>query len=167
MLLIFNFWVLFFSIIKNTQQSKKINALVTNLENQNKMIANLKSEVGLYKTESFLHPIEQEIQECMKKGNYTTATMNNCVYNSFDSWDKDISNSLQTLKKTLPPEQYELIEQSQKKWNDYKLAQWKVFNSIYDTKVGTIYTNILAGSKSGILANRAKILEALVNDSIK
>ncbi len=57
----------------------------------------LNSKLENYKKieEKKMHPIEKEVQECMKKENYTTAGMSYCVYESEEKWEKKSKNSLQ------------------------------------------------------------------------
>ena len=104
------------------------------------------------------HDIDLKIQKCMKEKNYTTAGMSQCVYDSIDDWEKEINKYLSLSKKVMTKEQYESLQISQKKWNEYKKAQWDLYNVTYGSKLGTIFININAEDKVSIIEQRANEL---------
>lgn len=105
--------------------------------------------------------IDVEIQECMKTCNYTTACINNCVYNSIPKWEKEIDKNIKLLEKIMNKEQIELLHDSQKKWVLYKDAQQKLNSETIGTMMGTMYTNILASEQIYLIELRAKELDSL------
>jgi len=137
---------------------KENSLLMTTLEE-------LKQEksLGFYSSDNEIHPINKHVQECMKQKNYTTIGMSECVYNSTTAWNKEIDNSLVFLENRLTKEQYRLLKQSQIKWEEYKDAQWQALSSIYNTKQGTLYINILAAEKVKIVESRAKNLNSIIS----
>ena len=105
--------------------------------------------------------IDVEIQECMKSCNYTTACMNNCVYDAIPKWEKEIDKNIKLLEKVMNKEQIELLHDSQKKWIIYKDAQQKLNRETIGTMVGTMYTNILAGEQIYLIKLRVKELDGI------
>ena len=97
----------------------------------------------------------------MKTCNYTTACMNNCVYNSIPKWEKEIDKNIKLLEKIMNKEQIELLHDSQKKWVLYKDAQQKLNSETIGTMMGTMYTNILASEQIYLIELRAKELDSL------
>ena len=55
-------------------------------------------------------------------------------------------------------EQYKLLTDSQKKWQQYEQSQRALLGATIGTKVGSIYTNILAGINNQIVKRRAEDL---------
>ncbi len=105
--------------------------------------------------------IDIEIQECMKKCNYTTVCMNKCVYSSEIKWQQEIEDNIRQIESNMTDKQKQLLSDSQKKWNEYKDAQQKLNTEIIGTKDGTIYTNILSSEQVNIVELRAKELKNL------
>ncbi len=105
--------------------------------------------------------IDVEIQKCMKFCNYTTACMNNCVYDAIPKLEKEIDKNIKLLEKVMNKEQIVLLHDSQKKWIIYKEAQQKLNNETIGTMMGTMYTNILASEQIYLIELRAKELDSL------
>lgn len=106
-----------------------------------------------------LHPIEIEEQECMKKANYTTAGMTNCAYEAMDSWFKEIDKYLGLLKTVTSEEDYANILKAQEDWKKYQESEF-VAIGIFMKKQGTIFQNITAGERSGLVKQRALNLKS-------
>ncbi len=130
----------------------------------------LNSEIEEYqkpeeKASQTIHPIEKEVQNCMKKMNYTTAGMINCVYKSEEKWEKEVQKYLSELKKNLTEEEYTLLLASQKDWEEYRKSQIKMIKKIYSNAKGTIYQNYASADIVAIVENRAKYLSWLLDIS--
>ena len=98
----------------------------------------------------------------MKNANYTTIGMTTCVNDATERWNKKIDSNIMLLKKFLSVEDYNLLEQSQQKWIEYKNVQWAFLESVYSKQDGTIYSNILSSNKSEIIEQRAQTLNGLL-----
>ena len=105
--------------------------------------------------------IDLEVQECMKKCNYTTVCMNKCIYSSEIKWQQKIEDNIRQFENNMTDNQKQLLSNSQNMWNEYKVAQQKLNAEIIGTKAGTIYTNILSSEQVSIVELRAKELKNL------
>lgn len=140
------------------KQNKQLKSLTIQLSEQKRIIAGLKEEKNNIMPEAGIHPIEKDVQNCMKKEDYTTAGMSKCVDNSINDWNKEIDKYLSLLKDTLPEDKYKLLQISQEKWEEYKKAQWQLLEATLSEKDGTMYINILSGDKADVVEKRAKDL---------
>jgi len=105
------------------------------------------------------HPINIECQECIKRKNYTTFGMNECVDIANEAWLKEIDKYMLMLKQIMPSEKYTLIADSQKKWEAYQEAAWKASQEIMYELPGSIHTNFAKGMQAGVVKRRASDLE--------
>lgn len=159
--IIFLSGLLCFSLFTAVKQDKELKLLQSKLSEQEQSMTKLKQEKEFLTPKAEIHPIEKAVQECMKKEDYTTVGMSKCVDDSINDWNKEIDKYLSLLKEMLPEEQYDLLETSQNKWEDYKKAQWAFLNAAIDEKHGTMYINVLSGDRAGVVENRAKDLSGL------
>lgn len=159
--IIFLSGLLCFSLFTAVKQDKELKLLQSKLSEQEQSIAGLKQEQESFTSKAEIHPIEKAVQECMKKEDYTTVGMSKCVDDSINDWNKEIDKYLSLFKETLPEEQYDLLKNSQNKWEDYKKAQWAFFNAAISEKQGTMYINVLSGDRAGVVEKRAKDLSGL------
>lgn len=117
----------------------------------------LENKIKLFEDKSPKNPIDTREQRCISK-DYSTAGMNNCVYKATKEWHQEINNNILLLKNNMSEEQYKLLIDSQNKWQQYEEAQRVLLNATIGIKVGSIYTNILAGVKNEIVKRRAEDL---------
>lgn len=140
----------------NASQQIAISDLNLKLKEADKKIADLNKKQDI-------HPIEQKVQDCMKQHNFTTAGMSQCVNESIADWSGEIDKYISLFRTKLSKEQFASLQNSQARWEKYKTAEWNSLNSIFGAKSGTIYINILSGTKADIVEARAKYLAALYN----
>ena len=117
----------------------------------------LRTKIKQLEVESPQNPIDIREQECISK-DYSTAGMNNCAYAATNEWYQEINNNMSLLKSNMTVEQYKLLTDSQKKWQQYEQSQRALLDATIGTKVGSIYTNILAGINNQIVKRRAEDL---------
>ena len=104
---------------------------------------------------SSIHPIDIEVQKCMKKENYTTGGMSYCVAQSNKKWEKEIEKSIKELKKYLKEDEYKKLLYSEQKWEEYKKAKIELLNETYLKSPAHIYINYLSGDVVNITEERA------------
>ena len=117
----------------------------------------LENKINQLEAEKPKNPIEIREQKCISK-DYSTAGMNNCVYLATNEWYQEIDKNISLLKSNVTIEQYKLLADSQKKWQQYEQSQRTFLDATIGTKAGSIYTNILAGIKNEIVKRRAEDL---------
>ena len=112
----------------------------------------------LFSVSSFsetVHPIEKELNLCLSKNeNQTTAGMNNCVSTATAAWDKELNVVYKKLMSSLGAEAKEDLKSSQIAWLKHRDLEFKLINSIYEKKIGTMYTNIKAMNVLVVTKNR-------------
>jgi len=106
-----------------------------------------------------VNPIDKALQECLDK-NDTTVGMNKCVYQSMNSWDKEIKNYLGLLSKITSEDDYNKILESQKKWEEYKTLEFEAISLVME-KQGTMFQNSTVGLKAALIKERALNLKEL------
>lgn len=89
--------------------------------------------------------------------------MNKCSQIAQKSWEKDIQNNLDELKKFFTPEDYEKLLLSQSAWENYKNKDFELIDSVISHKQGTIYLNFREGWKTEIIRRRALLLREYLN----
>lgn len=149
-----------------SDEINKLNNAITEISSENSKLVDdkdfaQKQYQDLKSTKNEAELIDVEIQECMKVCNYTTACMNNCVYDSELRWEKEIDKNIKLLEKIMNKEQIVLLHDTQKKWVSYKDAQQKLNGETIGTMTGTMYTNILAADQANLIELRAKELDGL------
>ena len=143
-----------------------LNVSISNLKNENESLSDnqdfLKEQYeNLKSTKPEEELIDVEIQECMKSCNYTTVCMNECVYASENKYEKEMNKYINLLKKIMTKEQIAKLQNSQKKWIEYKNSQQILNSGTIGKMEGTMYTNVLSGEQVGITELRAKELKSL------
>ena len=108
------------------------------------------------------NPIDRAEEECIAKAS-STYEMNRCSVIAQKKWEKEIQNSLDTLKKNLTEDDYAVIEKSQQAWNEYKIAEYELIDKIISYKQGTMYSNVREGLRTDILKQRALKLKEYIN----
>jgi flagellar motility protein MotE (MotC chaperone) len=107
------------------------------------------------------HEIDIAEEKCMKKA-YSNADMRNCSYDAMDAWFLEIDKNLETLKKLLPTEQYEKVTKSQQHWKKYQESEFEANNEVFMSKLGHFYHVISVGYKTGIVKDRALLLNSYI-----
>lgn len=151
----------FISCLKYKSRISVLNEQIEHINNDyllcksaNKELAN---KITQLEAEKPKNPIEIREQKCISK-DYSTAGMNNCVYLATNEWSQEIDKNILLLKSNITVEQYKLLADSQTKWHQYEQSQRAFIDATIGTKVGSIYTNILAGIKNEIVKRRAEDL---------
>ena len=142
--------------------NSKIESLNKEVKNYKALSTSAKTSKNSYTTEHTMGAsITAEVQKCMERVQYSTDGMKKCVYSSEEQWNREIVSNTEKLKRALSAEQTELLNKSQKEWEEYKKAEWELNEATIGKMDGTMYINILAGLQVGITEQRARNLEQL------
>ena len=106
-----------------------------------------------------LSPIDKELKRCLEK-NDTTVGMNKCVYQSMNSWNKEIEKYLDLIGQVVSEEDYNKILESQKLWEVFKESEFEIISFIME-KQGTMFQNSTIGMKGALIRQRALNLKEL------
>jgi uncharacterized protein YecT (DUF1311 family) len=107
------------------------------------------------------HPIEKALDECLAKSeNQTTAGMNICIGTATVAWDEELNTLYGKLMSALDIEGKKNLKQSQIAWLKHRDLEYKVIESVYAPKMGSMYTNIRAMNILTLTKNRALELKS-------
>jgi uncharacterized protein YecT (DUF1311 family) len=98
-----------------------------------------------------------------KSQNQTTAGMNTCVATATAAWDKELNVVYGKLRLVLNTESKKALKESQLAWIKHRDLEYKLIDSIYAPKMGSMYTNMRAMNVLTLTKNRTLELRSLLN----
>lgn len=99
--------------------------------------------------------IDSALDECLAKSeNTTTAGMANCTNTATANWDKELNRVYNKLMATLDAHGKQNLKDSQFAWLKHRDLEYKLINSVYANKMGTMYINIRAMDVLVLTKNR-------------
>lgn len=122
-------------------------------------VKSLEPEIANTEQVKEINPIDKALQECLDK-NDTTVGMNKCVYQSMESWNKEIEKYLDLLSKIITEDDYNKILEAQTKWIEFKELEFETINLVME-KQGTMFQNSTVGLKAALIKERALNLKEL------
>lgn len=145
------------------KQNKRLESLESSLYKKDDIIKELRQEVDKSNNSiPKIHPIDKAEIDCISKtGN--TYEINRCSQTAQQSWEKDIQETTDELKKILSPEDYKKLQISQTIWENSKNKDYELIDAVISYKLGTMYLNIREGWRTEILKRRALILKEYLN----
>lgn len=75
-------------------------------------------------------------------------------------WDEEMNRVYQLLRKKLSPAAAEALQASQRKWIEWRDAEFAAINTYYDQFKGTMYGPMRVGEQMDIVRQRALDLKA-------
>ena len=105
------------------------------------------------------HPIEMDLQACIQKDSSHFGMMK-CTENATVAWEKETEKNLNCLKEKLPQEDFLLIEESQKQWEEYRKTTYKAIDQLVFNQQGWMYQEIALGEKLELTKQRAQLLKS-------
>ncbi len=96
--------------------------------------------------------IDKKETDCINKTS-STYQMTLCTQKAMTEWENQINNYYRLLLNNKLIEK-KFVEQSQKKWLEYKISNYKMINQLEKIQ-GTMYLNVVNGFKKEVLKNRA------------
>lgn len=95
----------------------------------------------------------------------STADMNDWILESTDKWEEEINKNINLLKGVTTAEEYNLLQISQKKWEEYKTAHYNFVNKILIKPTGNMWESIRLLYILKLIEDRAETLHSLYEDS--
>ena len=112
------------------------------------------------------HAIDNLLDDCLAKSeNQTTAGMNNCVTVASTNWDKELNAIYNKLMLNLDAEGKQNLKNSQIAWLKHRDLEYKLINSVYANKIGTVYSNIRTMNVLTLTKNRTLELNSYVQSA--
>lgn len=112
------------------------------------------------------NPPDISLHDCMSKiENQTTAAMNSCVFTATEAWDKELNIVYSKLMLTLNLEGKKILKESQIAWLKHRDLEYKLINSVYALKSGSMYTNMRAMNILTLTKNRTLELKTYLSSS--
>lgn len=107
------------------------------------------------------HPIEKRMKTCLDKAK-STADMIACADKAGKEWDTELNSLYQRLLKALPAKGQAELKESQKAWIVFRDREYKVQQTLYSTRQGTMYLPMAALSAVNLTKDRALQLDNLL-----
>jgi uncharacterized protein YecT (DUF1311 family) len=108
------------------------------------------------------HWIDIELKSCLAvDSNQTTAGMNMCTYEGEEKWDKELNKYYKLLMNNLDSAGQLKLKEAQRQWMKFRDIEFEFIGTYYyETKQGTMWTNVAAGSRYEFVKTRALELKA-------
>ena len=86
---------------------------------------------------------------------------------STDKWEEEINKNLNLLKSVVTAEQYNLLQKSQKQWDEYKTAELDFINDLFfsSSPGGNMWGSLFYLYELKLIEDRAEILHSLYDDA--
>jgi len=103
------------------------------------------------------HPIDKWLEECIAKDE-STAGMVDCADKAYKKWDAELNKVYKELMKLLDAESQKKLKESQKAWIKFRDEEFKLLDSFYSKKDGTMFIPMHAFDRMDIVKNRVQEL---------
>ncbi len=108
----------------------------------------------VYAEEHHEHPIALKTQVCLDNNYQTNEKMKGCSLQAYDDWDAELNKVYKAIQNSqLHAKVKEQIRNAQRKWLEYRDAEFKAIDAIYDA----LSKNMGGGMMWGLLAVDAKV----------
>lgn len=100
---------------------------------------------------------ELKMKACLSNSaNFTTAAMNNCVYQASVDWDSELNSIYRRLMEKLNPKAKVALKLSQRKWLEHRDLELSSIKAMYNDKrfIGSMYSNMQAAHRNEVIKNR-------------
>ncbi len=111
------------------------------------------------------HSIDKQVAECIDdiiktKGIVTTVDMCECGYKAYEAWDRKLNKYYKLLMKYLEPDEKEKFKAAQRKWVEYRDAEYDFSRTMHANLQGTMYRIFGVDHKREVTRQRALELKA-------
>ena len=107
------------------------------------------------------NPIDLKLKICLDSTeNYTTYGMLHCTGQAMDLWDNELNKYYKLLMSKLNDNEKNKLRTSQRKWLEYRDAEFATSSLIYDNMQGTMWTIVSLDGKMQIVKERALSLKS-------
>jgi uncharacterized protein YecT (DUF1311 family) len=106
-----------------------------------------------------------QLNTCLdSSSNQTTYGMMECTGRARDAWDAEMNNYYKKLMDVLKPEEKEKLKASQKKWLEYRNAEFETSTAVYYGMEGTMWKISAVSRQMEIVRQRALDLMSYYED---
>lgn len=109
-----------------------------------------------------IHPIYKQHAECIEKDG-SNLGMRQCTIESIDAWDKELNKVYKNLMDNLNEADQAALKKSQRKWIEFRDAEFEFLDSFIASRDGSMYITYYAMQKMAFI--RARTAE-LYNHSL-
>mgnify|MGYP000892639646 FL=1 len=103
------------------------------------------------------HPIDKWLDECLTKDE-STAGMLKCADEAYKKWDVELNKVYKELLGVLDTDSQKRLKESQRAWLKFRDDEFKLLESFYSKKEGTMFLPMHAFDKIDIIKNRVQEL---------
>ena len=112
--------------------------------------------------EETVHPIDLKLGKCLEENNYT-AGMSQCFVESYNDWDKELNIIYRKLAGKLESEERKRLLSAQLEWLKYRDLEFKLIDSLYNKKAGTMYIPMRMSDKVNLVRKRTLNLSSYLD----
>ena len=125
------------------------------------VIVTFYASVGLSQTiEKNENSIDSVESNCLEKKDISNAEICNCIRQARESWDIELNKYYALLRTNLPKEAFEILNESQKRWINYRDKEFQFISTFYhNVQEGTMWYSVAENKKKEIVKQRAVELE--------
>jgi uncharacterized protein YecT (DUF1311 family) len=103
------------------------------------------------------NPIDKWLDDCLET-NQSTQGMVDCANEAYIKWDSELNKVYKKLLSLLDTDSQKKLKESQRAWVKFRDEEFKLLDSFYATKEGSMYLPMHALDKVDIVKNRVQEL---------
>ena len=105
-----------------------------------------------------LDPLDREFAECFF-GDATTSVQVECAYRAGEAWDARLNSNYTRLRTELPDADRDVLRGAQRRWIEFRDAEFEALDAIHRTKQGTMYYPLRVQARYEVVRARAMELD--------
>ena len=109
-----------------------------------------------------VHPIDKALEACTDK-NPSTGGESDCIEKAGEMWDQELNRAYNKLSGKLSPEGKQALKEAQVEWIKYRDAEFKLINTIYSSRQGTMYAPMHASARTEVVKKRALEIQSYLD----
>lgn len=106
-----------------------------------------------------LDPLDREFAECFF-GDATTSVQVECATRAGEAWDARLDSNHSSLRAGLPVDDRDVLRDAQRRWIEFRDAEFEALDAIHRTKQGTMYYPLRVQARHEVVQVRAMQLDA-------
>ncbi len=99
------------------------------------------------------HPIEEWTTQCTVS-DYSNEGMLSCYQQAYEKWDSELNEVYRNLRHQLDTQGRGALRDAQRRWLDYRDAEFKLVQQLYSSLEGTMWPLIIAVTRVEIVRQR-------------
>lgn len=102
--------------------------------------------------------IESDLDACIEREPSNAGSIA-CIETAAKRWDEELNRVYGQLMKQLPASARKPAREAQRKWIEFRDAEWKSIDAVHETMQGTMYAPMQAAARKDVVRRRVGELE--------